>query len=83
MYMYTYGLGRGSHLEGDRRTKTACPQLESTTNGVRKYVCRPQGRRKGGVEGVRRPPPPPFLGANFIHFLYKVLGLRSVQKKDF
>ena len=25
----------------------------------------------------------PFLGANFIHFLYKVLGLRSVLKKTF
>ena len=24
--------------------------------------------------------PPPFLGAHFIHFLYKVLGKRSVQK---
>ena len=39
-----------------------------------------QGRRKGGSRGLDDPP---FLGANFIHFLYKVLGLRSVQKKAF
>ena len=35
---------------------------------------------KGGSRGADDPP---FLGANFIHFLYKVLGLRSVQKKTF
>ena len=39
-----------------------------------------QGRRKGGSRGSDDPP---FLGANFIHFLYKVLRLRSVQKKTF
>ena len=40
-----------------------------------------QGRRKGrggGVGGVGRPPL--FEGANFIHFLYKVLVERSMQK---
>ena len=39
------------------------------------YACRGVGR--GGSEGSDDPP---FLGANFIHFLYKVLGQRSVQK---
>ena len=39
-----------------------------------------QGRRKGGVGGSDDPP---FLGVNLIHFLYKVLGQRSVQKKNF
>ena len=33
--------------------------------------------RGGGAEGSDDPP---FLGANFIHFLYKVLGQRSVKK---
>ena len=33
-------------------------------------------RKGGGVEGVGR-------GASFIHFLYKVLGKRSVQKEPF
>ena len=41
-------------------------------------VCRGVGR--GGSEGSDDPP---FLGANFIHFLYKVLGQRSVQKQPF
>ena len=36
-----------------------------------------------GKEGSRGSDDPPFLGANFIHFLYKVLGLRSVKKKTF
>ena len=40
-----------------------------------------QGRRKGGGRGGSDDPP--FLGANFIHFLYKVLWSRSVQKKPF
>ena len=31
----------------------------------------------GGAEGADDPP---FFGANFIHFLYEVLGQRSVQK---
>ena len=44
-----------------------------------------QGRRKGGgVGGGGSDTPPPFVfvggGANLIHFLYKVLGKRSVQK---
>ena len=38
-----------------------------------------QGRRKGGG-GSWGSDDPPFLGANFIHFLYNVLGSRSVQK---
>ena len=42
------------------------------------YVYRGVG--KGGSRGSDDPP---FLGANFIHFLYKVLGLRSMQKKSF
>ena len=33
--------------------------------------------------GGGRSDDPPFLGANFIHFLYKVLGQRSVQKQPF
>ena len=33
-----------------------------------------QGRSRGGSDD------PPFLGANFIHFLHKVLGQRSLQK---
>ena len=37
-----------------------------------------QGRRKGG--GSRGSDDPPFLGANFIHFLCKMLMMRSVQK---
>ena len=37
----------------------------------------------GGVEGVGRPPPPLFLGANFLHFIYKVLGKRSLQIEPF
>ena len=36
-----------------------------------------RGVGRGGSEGSDDPP---FLGANFIHFLYKVLGQRSVQK---
>ena len=36
--------------------------------------------RGGGGRGVVRPS---FLGADFIHFLYKVLGSRSVQKEPF
>ena len=40
----------------------------------------PRGVGKGGSGGSDDPP---FLGANFIHFLYKVLGQRSVQKKPF
>ena len=40
-----------------------------------------QGRRKGGRS--RGSDDPSFLGANFIHFLYKVLWSRSVQKKAF
>ena len=40
-----------------------------------------RGVGKGGLRGSDDPPP--FFGANLIHFLYKVLGLRSVQKKDF
>ena len=45
-----------------------------------------QGRRKGGVGGGGGgggSDDPPFLRANFIHFLYKVLGQRSVQKTTF
>ena len=41
-------------------------------------MCRGVGR--GGSEGSDAPP---FLGPNFIHFLYKVLGQRSVQKQPF
>ena len=44
------------------------------------------GATKGrgvGKGGSRGSDDPPFLGANFIHFLYKVFGLRSVQKKTF
>ena len=40
-----------------------------------------RGVERGGSEGTDDPPP--FFGgggANFIHFLYKVLGKRSVQK---
>ena len=40
-----------------------------------------RGVGKGGLRGSDDPPP--LFGANFIHFLYKVLGLRSVQKKTF
>ena len=36
------------------------------------------GVGKGGRWGSDDPP---FLGANFIHFLHKVLGARSVQKE--
>ena len=36
--------------------------------------------RKGRGGGSGGSDDPPFLGANFIHFLYKVLGQRSVQK---
>ena len=32
----------------------------------------------GGSEGSEGSDDPPFLGANVIHFLYKVLGQRSV-----
>ena len=40
-----------------------------------------KGIGRGGSEGSDDPPPPFFGGgANFIHFLYKVLGKRSVQK---
>ena len=41
---------------------------------------RGRGVGRGGSEGSDDPP---FLGANFIHFLYKVLGRRSVQKIPF
>ena len=41
------------------------------------WINRGVGRGGGGSEGSDDPP---FLGANFIHFLYKVLGQRSVQK---
>ena len=39
-----------------------------------------QGRRWGGGGGGGVFGRTLFLGANFIHFLYKVLGQRSVQK---
>ena len=39
-----------------------------------------RGVGRGGSEGSDDPP---FLGSNFIHFLYKVLGQRSVQKQPF
>ena len=39
-----------------------------------------RGVGKGGSGGSDDPP---FLGANFIHFLYKGLGTRSVQKTLF
>ena len=39
-----------------------------------------RGVGKGGSGGSDDPP---FLRANFIHFLYKVLGQRSVQKNTF
>ena len=38
---------------------------------------RSRGVGRGGSEGSDDPP---FLGANFIHFLYKVLVERSMQK---
>ena len=38
------------------------------------------GKGGGGSEGSDDPP---FLGAKFIHFLYKALGERSVQKEPF
>ena len=41
-----------------------------------------QGRRYGGG-GSEGSDDPPFLGANFLHFLYKVLEQRSVQKQPF
>ena len=34
----------------------------------------------GVGKGGRGSDDPPFLGATFIHFLHKVLGVRSVQK---
>ena len=37
----------------------------------------PRGVGKGGSEGLDEPP---FLGVNLIHFLYKGLEERSVQK---
>ena len=42
------------------------------------YACMQGHRKRGGGQGGRTTP---FLGANIIHFLYKVLGKRSVQKK--
>ena len=42
-----------------------------------------KGGGGGGVGGRGFPPPPPLFGANLIHFLYKVLGWRSVQKEPF
>ena len=39
-----------------------------------------RGVGKGGSRGSDDPP---FKGPIFVHFLYKVLGLRSVQKKHF
>ena len=39
-----------------------------------------RGVGKGGSGGSSDPP---FLGANSIYFLYKVLGQRSVQKTPF
>ena len=42
------------------------------------------GFKKGGIAGVNRPPP--FFGGRggeLIHFLYKVLGKRSVQLEPF
>ena len=39
-----------------------------------------RGVGRGGSEGSDDPP---FLGANFIHFLYEVLVQRSVQKQPF
>ena len=41
-----------------------------------------KGVGKGGSEGSDDPPPP-FLGTNLTHFLYKVLGKRLVQKETF
>ena len=51
------------------------PQHKMTTLQCNVPTIRGVGR--GGSEGSDDPP---FLGANFIHFLYKVLGQRSVQK---
>ena len=44
-----------------------------------------QERRYGGGGGGESEgsDDPPFLGANFIHFLYKVLGQRSVKNNPF
>ena len=51
-------------------------QLKYSVEGEEtKEACRGVGR--GGSEGSDDPP---FLGANFIHFLYKVLVKRSMQK---
>ena len=50
-----------------------------TTNMYIAPLMKVRGVGKGGG-GVRRPH---FPGANFIHFLYKVLGTRSVQKEPF
>ena len=44
------------------------------------YSQRGQGGRGVGRGGSEGSDDPPFFGANFIHFLYKVLGQRSVQK---
>ena len=44
---------------------------------TKQYEYRGVGR--GGLGGSDDPPPP-FLRVNFIHFLYKVLSERSMQK---
>ena len=41
---------------------------------------RPYNRRGVGRRGSEGSDDPPFLGANFIHFLYKVFVERSMQK---
>ena len=60
---------------------STCPYVYTVARGLYDYyACKGVGR--GGSEGSDDPPPPPFfLGVHLIHFLYKVLGLRSVQKK--
>ena len=55
-----------------------CIGLLGAKKHIKKHLVGRGVGRGGGIGGVL-----PFLGANFIHFLYKVLGLRSVQTKLF
>ena len=72
-------IQRGGCKFVDSKTR-GCPLSKGGWVGC-SFPVGTQGRRRGGVGGVSRPPP--FWEAHFIHFLYKVLGKRSVQKEPF
>ena len=71
-----------THIDTRRHTSTCVNTVQHTRCNTMEHVS-PHVARGVGTGGSEGSDDPPFLGANFIHFLYKVLGHRSVKKQPF